>query len=283
MTINTDFLRQLDSFSLVVKKRVTSSFTGERRAEAMGSGLIFRDYSNYVYGDDFKNIDWKVFGKTDKFYVKRYEEDRNLTVHIILDFSGSMDFGSKTKKYEYASMLGLGFSYIAMKNNEKFVLSTFDDKLDFFRPGKGRQQMASILSYLNKKKAAGVSSFYDSLVKYKGLVTSRSLIVFISDFFYDAQQIQNILHKYKRNKIVLIQVLDPIEKKLDFEGDYELVDLESDARMHTFVDPYLRKKYFEHLEGHQANIKRICGEVRADFYVAGSDESVFDVFYRILY
>jgi len=283
MTINTEFLRQLDSFNLIIKKKVTSNFTGERRTDAMGSGLIFRDYSNYVYGDDFKNIDWKVFGKTDKFYVKRYEEDRNLTVHIIIDFSGSMDFGSKIKKYEYASMIALGFSYISMKNNEKFVLSTFDDKLDFFRPSKGKQQVALILSYLNKKKAAGVSSFYDSLVKYKGLITSRSLIVIISDFFYDAQQIQNILHKYKRNKIVLIQVLDPIEKKLDFEGDYELVDLESDARLHTFVDPYLRKKYFEYLELHQNNIKRICGEVRANFYIAGSDENIFDVFYRILY
>src|SRR3989344_8933418 len=111
--IKTDFLRQLDSFTLVIKKRVTSSFTGERRANYVGSGLIFRDYSNYVYGDDFKNIDWRVFARTEKLYVKKYEEDRNLTVHIILDFSGSMDFGSKIKKYEYASMIALGFSYIA--------------------------------------------------------------------------------------------------------------------------------------------------------------------------
>ena len=131
MVIKTDFLRELDEFILVVKKRVTSSFTGERRSESTGSGLIFKDYANYVYGDDFKNIDWRVFARTDKLLVKRYEEDRNLTVHIIIDFSGSMDFGSKIKKHEYASMIALGFSYIALENNERFVLSTFDDKLDF--------------------------------------------------------------------------------------------------------------------------------------------------------
>src|SRR3989344_7680955 len=136
--IRTDFLRQLDKFNLVVKKKVASSFIGERRADYAGAGLIFRDYANYVYGDDFKSIDWRAYAKTEKLYVKKYEEDRNLTVHIILDFSGSMDFGSKIKKYEYASMIALGFSYIALKNNEKFVLSSFDDKLEFFKYKKGR-------------------------------------------------------------------------------------------------------------------------------------------------
>ena len=121
---------------LVINKKITSSFVGERRSESAGSGLIFKDHSPYVFGDDFKHIDWKVYAKTDKLFVKRYEEDRNLTVHIVIDFSGSMDFGSKVKKFEYASMIGLGFAHIALRNNEKFVLTTFDDKLDFFRAKK---------------------------------------------------------------------------------------------------------------------------------------------------
>ncbi len=281
--IRSDFLRQLDKFQLVIKKRVTSSFTGERRADTAGTGLIFRDYSNYVFGDDFRSIDWKAYAKTEKLYVKRYEEDRNLTVHIVIDFSGSMDFGNKLKKYEYASMIGLGFSYIALKNNEKFVLSTFDDKLEFFRPKKGAGQIASILAYLNKKQAVGVSSFEKSLIKYKELISARAMVVIVSDFFYDVQQIKGMLHRYKKNKIILIQVLDPLERKLNLEGDYELVDLESDARLHTFVDPYLRKKYFEELELHQAKIRDACGDVKADFYIVGSDENIFDVFYKILY
>lgn len=281
--IKTDFLKQLDKFNLVIKKKVTSSFTGGRKAETAGSGLIFRDYSNYVFGDDFKNIDWRAYAKTEKLYVKRYEEDRNLTVHIIVDYSGSMDFGSKLKKYEYASMIGLGFAYIALKNNEKFVFATFDDKLDFFKPRKGVRQIAAMLAYLNKKTAVGVSSFEKSLIKYRELINSRALIVFISDFFYDVEQIKNILHRYKKNKIILIQILDPIEKKLDFEGDFDLIDLESDVRMHTFVDPYLRKKYLEELQLHQIKVKSACGEIKADFHIVSSDENIFDVFYRVLY
>lgn len=283
MVIKTDFLRELDKFDLVIGKKVSSSFIGQRRADFVGTGLIFRDYANYTFGDDFRSIDWKLYAKTDKLFVKRYEEDRNLTVHIIVDFSGSMDFGSKVKKYEYASMIGLGFAHLALRNNENFVLATFDDKLDFFKPKKGMGQITAMLGYLNKKKAEGVSDFYKSLISYKGLINSKALIVIISDFFYNIEHIKEILLRYKKNKIILVQTLDPIERKLDIEGDFNLEDLESNERMHTFIDPYLRKKYLEKLELHQGLIKEACGRVKADFYIASSDENIFDVFYRILY
>jgi len=282
MVITTDFLRQLDKFSLIINKRVTSSFTGERRADISGTGLIFRDYANYSIGDDFRNIDWKAYARSDKLFVKRFEEDRNLTVHVIIDFSGSMNFGRSIKKYEYASQIGLGFAYVALKNNEKFVLSTFDDKLEFFKPKKGASQIASIIDYLSKKKAEGVSSFEQSLIKYKELISSKAMVVIISDFFYDIEQIKSMLHRYKKNHIVLIQVLDELENNMKIEGDFNLVDLESNATMHTFIDPYAKKKYFEQLKLHQDNIKIACDEVKAHFYIASSDENVFDVFYRIL-
>ena len=282
MAIQTDFLRQLDKFNLVIRKRVTSSFAGGRRADFTGSGLIFKDYSSYTPGDDFKHIDWIVYGKTEKLYVKRYEEDRNLTVHILLDISGSMNFGNKLKKYEFGSMIALGFCYIAMKNNEKFVLSTFDDKLEFFKPKKGGRQLAAILSYLNNKTAKGVSSFEESLIKYKTLVHSRAMIVIISDFFYDIEQIKTILHRYKNNKIKLIQVLDVVEKKMDLEGEYNLVDLESDNKIRTYIDPLVRQEYFKRLQEHAVNIKNACTEVKADFYTVSNDESIFDIFYKVL-
>ncbi len=282
MAISADFLKQLEKFNLVIKKRVTSSFTGERRADFMGTGLIFRDYANYDFGDDFRSIDWKAYARTEKLYVKRYEEDRNLTVHILLDLSGSMDFGTKIKKYEFASMIALGFAYIAMKNNEKFVLSTFDDKLEFFKPQKGAHQLASILHYLNGKQAKGVSSFERSLLAYNALINSKALVVIISDFFYSAEEIKNILYRYKGNKIKLIQVLDSMERVMDLEGDYNLIDLESDEKMHTFIDAFLRKQYFQKLGHHNWQIRETCSSVGADFFTVSNDENIFDIFYRIL-
>ncbi len=280
--ISPDFLRQLDKLSLILKKRVTSSFSGERRTEYLGSGLIFREYAPYAYGEDLRSVDWKVYGRTDKLFIKKFEEDRNLTVHILVDFSGSMNFGTKIKKHEYASMIGLGFSYLALKENERFVLSTFDDTLDFFKPRRGQHQIASILQYLREKEPKGGTDILKAMLQYKSLVNSKSIVILISDFFYDPTALAEILHRYKRNKIKLIQVLDPVEKKLNLEGDYFLMDLESDAKLHTYIDPYLRKQYLDSLEEHREKIKQACGEVGADFYTVSSDEDVFDVFYRIL-
>lgn len=280
--ISTDFLDQLDRFSLVIKKKITSNFTGEKKTEVVGSGLIFRDYSAYVPGDDFKHIDWKVYARSDKLVVKRYEEDRNLTVHVLIDFSGSMNFGSKIKKHEYASMIGLGFVHIAMKNNERFVLSTFDDTLDFFQARKGPKNLIAILEYLNSKKAKGVSNFQEALVKYKSLISSRSLVVVISDFLYDLGVLHEVLFRFRNNKIKLIQVLDKTEKKMDLEGDFELVDLESADVLKTYIDPAVRKNYLDDLAKHNAKIKEMCEEVNADFFSVSNDEDIFDVFYKIL-
>ena len=280
--ITKEFLSQLDKFTLIFKKRITSSFTGERQTPFAGSGLIFRDHANYIPGDDFKHIDWKAFAKTDRFFVKRFEEDRNLTTHVLVDFSGSMNFGNKTKKYEYASMLGLGFVYIALKNNERFVLSTFDGKLDLFKARKGAQQLAEIIDYLNKRKPAGITDIEQSLSKYKNLINSKSLVVIISDFFYDIESVKTTLSKFKKNKIKLIQLLDPLEKNLKLEGDYTLIDLESEEKLRTYIDPYLRKIYLEKMEQHKNELIKACNETGADFFQASTDQQIFDIFYKIL-
>jgi len=280
--INPSFLHQLDKFSLIVKKRVTSNYAGDRVAKAVGQGLVFADYARYSIGDDFRAIDWKVYGKTDKLYIKRYEEERNLTVHVVVDFSASMNFGKKIKKSDYAGMIGLGYAYIALKNNEKFVLSTFSNQLDVFRAQRGVRQVASILKYLNDKKPKGKTQFQDSLLNYKKLLHSKSYVVFISDFFYDIEEIRNVLYRYKKHKVVLVQILDPIEKNLEYEGDYDLVDLETQEEMKTVLDPYAKKEYHDKLTMHNAAIIDVCNDIGAQFFSVSTSTPIFDTFYDIL-
>src|SRR5574342_785570 len=182
--IDQEFLHQLDRFSLIINKRITSNYVGERFSHATGRGLIFKDHAIYAPGEDFRSVDWRVFGRTDKLYVKRYEEERNLAVHIILDFSASMGFGTTMTKAEYASMVGVGFAYLALKNNERFVLSIFSDSLEIFKPKKGRAQLASMVEFLNDKKPKGLSKLDESLGRYKNLIKSKSYVVIVSDFLY---------------------------------------------------------------------------------------------------
>src|SRR3989339_535514 len=105
--IDTSFLEQLTRFNLVINKRVTSNLTGPRRSVAAGRGLTFKDYRIYAPGDDIRLIDWKVYARTDHLYIKSYEEERNMTVHVVADCSASMNFGKPVTKWDYASMIGV--------------------------------------------------------------------------------------------------------------------------------------------------------------------------------
>jgi len=277
--IDGSFLKQLDKFNLIINKRITSSFVGNRATRNVGSGLVFGDYASYSLGDDFRSIDWKVYARSGKLYVKRYEEDKNLTVHVVLDFSASMGFHNKS---EYASKLGLGFIYLAIKNNEKYVLSTFSENLEFFRPTKESKQIACIVDYLNNKKTTGKTNLWVSMANYKSLVNTISMVVIISDFFYDISQIRDVLFKYKGNDIRLIQVLDPLERDLHLQGNFKLKDLESGNKLRAFITPSLRNKYLNKMQVHSDEITKLCDPVGAKFFRISTDEDLFSVFYRIL-
>jgi uncharacterized protein (DUF58 family) len=193
-----------------------------------------------------------------------------------------MGFGSKISKADFASMLGVGFSYLALKNNERFVLSTFSDALEVFKPKKGRAQLASMVQYLNDKKPSGMSKLIESLGNYKKLIDSRSYVVIISDCLYPVEEIRKALFLFKNHTVILIQVLDKVERHLNLEGDYKLKDLETKETLRTYINPFARKQYDNMLDEHIGKIKQACIETGSKFFVADTSQDVFDVFYDIL-
>ncbi len=281
--IDTTFLNSLDRLSLIINKKITSNYVGERETAYTGRGLVFKEHSIYSPGEDFRAIDWKVYARTDRLFVKKFEEERNLTVHIVLDMSSSMGFGlHKFSKADYASMLAIGFAYMAMKNNERFVLATFSDALELFKPRRGMRQLAAIVDYLNNKKPRGQSNFEASLAGYKKLINSKSFVVVISDFLYDPEQIRHAASRFRNHRVVLIQVLDRMEADLNLEGDFKLIDSESRSVLRTFISPLLRKRYIDKMQEHQAKIQEICKEIGAEFYTFSTDYPIFDAFYKAL-
>ena len=280
--IDTDFLKQLDRFNLVLKKRVHSAYSGSREARNPGSGLVFRDYREYTQGDDFRKIDWRVYGRTNKYFIRRFEEERNLTLHIIVDASASMDFGKPKKKFEYASMLGLGFAYIALKNNEKFEFTTFSDRLVPVKAKKGVNQIIAIIDSLNEANLSGKSNLKDSLFSYKKLIKTKSMVVIISDFLFDLDELKEALSRFKKHEVFLIQVLDPMEWKFNLTGDYKLVDSESKFSIKTLISNRLRNKYKLALEEHINEIKRFSDQISAKYTCVTTDIDVFDSFYNVI-
>lgn len=281
--IDTGFLKHLNRLSLIINKKVTSNYTGERSSVHAGHGIVFKDHGLYSPGDDFRSIDWKVFARTDKLHIKRYEEERNLTVHVLVDSSASMNFGSgETTKFDYASMLGIGFAYMALQNNEKFVLSTFSDKLEPFKPSRGKRQLVATLDYLKKKQAGGISKFEEALRNYAKTIKSRSLIVILSDFLYDVEDVKRVIYTFKNHDIKLIQVLDDLEVGLNIKGEFKLKDLETKGFLQTFIGPFLRRHYLTRLDDHKRKLNWIANSLGAKFYSISTNTSIYDAFYEIL-
>ena len=280
--IDVSFLGQIGRFDLVMKKKVISQYSGERQSVNIGEGLVFKDYREYIPGDDFRQIDWALYARTNKYFIKRFEEEKNLTLHILLDSSASMDFGIKTTKYEYASMIGLGFSYLAIKNNEKFEFSLFSNKMESIRPKKGKNALLEILDFLNHKKIEGKSKFYESLSAFKKRLKSRSLIVIISDFLFNLDEFEQALQLFKRSELFVIQVLDTEEMKFNMAGDFMLKDSEEGNIIKTFISNRLRSVYRNKLEMHNARLGRICTLAGAKFATVTTNSSIFDTFYTLL-
>ena len=280
--IDTSFLKQLDRFNLVINKKVNSNYIGERESRAVGRGLIYKDHAPYSVGDDFRSIDWKVYARLDKLFIKRYEEERNLQVHIFIDYSGSMNFGTTTKKSDFAAMMGLGYAYLAMKNNEKFILSTFAEGLERYQTKRGRRHLAAMVHYLNKKTPEGKTDIDVALGNYRKYLKYHSLIIIISDFLYPVDTLRKILYQFKDHEVKLIQVLDKIEKKLTLEGDYRLKDLESNQILRTFISPYLKKRYYEQLVTHNKELSHIAAEIGGKFYTVSTDMTPFDAMFVTL-
>ncbi len=277
--IDTSFFKELDRFSFMVRKRVSTAYSGSRRSILKGRGMEPVSYREYTQGDDFKIIDWKVYGRTEKLYVKEFEEEKSLTTHILLDTSKSMDFRNK---FEYAAMLALGFAYLVTKDNEKFGVSTFAEEINITKPKRGRKYLSQTIDLLNSTSLIGKTQFDYCMEKYASIIKSRALVFIISDFMADVDSIKSTIFRLGDNELVLIQVLDPIEKNLNLGGEAKLIDLETEKKLDIYTSPRLRAEYEKRLNDHIARIKETCLAVGADFHTVTTDKPVFDAIFEVV-
>lgn len=282
MAIDLSFLRSLDRLQLILKKKVHADMQGAHESSAFGQGVQFQDFKPYVPGDDFRYIDWNVFARTNKFYVKRFEEERNLVVHILVDSSGSMQYGKDMTKFEYAAMLGLGFGYMSLRKNEKFTFATFSDSVQPLRPRKGTNQLMNIFDNMSRLQPKGESAFKHAMDRYAKSIRGRSLIVLISDFLYDLDDVREVLFRYKKSEVYVIQVLDPRERQLSLQGDVVLEDSETGQKLRSFVSRRLKMNYQQKLADHIYQLKDICEENNASFVSVATDTPIFETFYHVL-
>jgi uncharacterized protein (DUF58 family) len=283
--IDLEFIKQLKTLDLLAKKKIISSYAGGQRSLRQGRGIEPVDHREYFPGDDLRFVDWKVYGKTEKLFVKRFEEEKSLTTHILVDASNSMNFGSgKRTKFDFASMLALGFAYLITRENEKFALGTYSDQLkDTLQPKRGRNHFFKAVDLLNSQKLGGLTNLEHVSERYANMIKSRSLCVVISDFLEPIDSIRKGLFRLtkKSKNLLVIQVLDPVEKILNWQGDIKLYDLETNEVKKMFFTPTMRRDYAVRFISHLEKVRGVCDDVGADFFSTTSDEPVFDIFFRI--
>ncbi|MHC1631532.1 MAG: DUF58 domain-containing protein [Methanotrichaceae archaeon] len=276
--METEFLRELDRFVLMVRKRVSTTYTGARRSVKVGRGINPVGYREYRKGDDFKFVDWKAYARTEKLYVREHEEEKSLMVHLLLDASASMGYGNK---FKFATMLAAGFSYLAVKENEKFSISKFAEMLEPGESKGSRRSLFHVIEDLDRIVPAGGTDIKRMSEQFDRLIRSTSLVIVISDFLDDIGSLVNSIYKLSSHDLILLQVLDPVEAELELDGDLRFIDMESKDTVMTRIGQQQREEYTKKLEHHKDKITEVCNHVSADFFSFTTDTPIFEAFSEV--
>ncbi|MDD4162640.1 MAG: DUF58 domain-containing protein [Methanothrix sp.] len=277
--MDTEFFKELEKFSLLVKKRVSTAYSGGRKSLRFGHGISPVGYREYRKGDDFKLVDWKVYGRTERLYIREHEEERSLVVHILLDGSGSMGYQGK---FGYASRLAAGFAYLATLENEKYAISLFCKKLYPGEPKRGRRNLFQSIVELDRTAPKGGTSMLAIADQLESLLKTTSLVVLISDLLGDTDEILSSIYRLSGHELVVIQVLAKEELELAFGGDVKFVDLESGQPLITRVTEGERQEYLRRMAEHNDRIRAACSQVGADYFLIRADQPIFEAFSEML-
>ncbi|MFH0860422.1 MAG: DUF58 domain-containing protein [Candidatus Altiarchaeota archaeon] len=286
MAVDASFLDQVKHLHFVIRKKVSALYTGGRPSTKYGSGIEPLDYREYFPGDDFRNIDWKVYGRTEKLYIRRFEEDKNLILHLLVDSSKSMDFGLKgNRKFDYASNLAAGFGFLTVVNNEEFGIGLYSKQLmQTLGAERTKTHLFQTIDILNNAKLEGETNFGTATSQYSRMIKSKSFIVVLSDFLEPMDSLkEGILRIAKQSKeLIMIQVLDPGEVNLEWSEDVNFEDMESGGHKRTFLSPNFKKEYNERVTEHIKELNGICDDVGADFHSVRTNTPIFDCFVSLL-
>ncbi len=239
----------LDSISMKAKLVVEGYIIGQHRSPYHGFSVEFAEHRSYEPGDEVKHIDWKLYGKTNRLYVKRFEEETNLRAHLILDTSKSMTYASgKVTKLDYGSYLLAALSYLMISQQDAAGVVLFDEKIRSFIPPKSTpSHLNTLLNTLDVKQPGNDTKIETVLHEMADRINKRGLVVIISDLLDDPKSILNGLKhfRYKNQEVILFHILDRNELEFNFNSRTKFIDMESGAEITT--DPWHIKTDYKNL------------------------------------
>lgn len=278
--LKPDVVSRLASLELRARMVVEGFITGLHKSPYHGFSVEFAEHRQYMPGDEIRYIDWKVYGRTNRYYIKQYEEETNLKGYVILDASASMGYssGGGITKFQYALSLAAALAYLMFRQQDAVGAAVYDTEPRGYLPPRSRTgYIQEILKLLTHAAPANGTGTARSLNLIAERIKRRGLVVVISDFFDDPDEVVTALKhfRHKQNEVLAVQVLDPRERTFDFGADASFRDMETGEEMVT--QPYqIRKAYAEAMTDFTERIKRECRAHNIDYLLV--DTSVpFDV------
>lgn len=255
--------RRLDSMTLVARSIRAGAMKGERRSVRRGTSIEFADYRNYTPGDDLRKLDWNVYARLERPYIKLLEDEEDLAVHILLDISASMDWppeNAPDNKFTFARRLMAGLAYTSLSTGDRLMLTALNDRGPvFFGPSRGRGQTVPMLQYLHGLKAAGVTELNSALRSYALREKRPGLLILISDLFSPNGHMEGLnALRGKGHEVLVLHLLSPEELSPPLAGDLRLIDVETGRAQEVSIDAGMRDLYQRRLEAWLEGIRLDC-------------------------
>ncbi|MCC6510204.1 MAG: DUF58 domain-containing protein [Pirellulaceae bacterium] len=270
---------KLAKLQLYARQVVEGITVGMHRSPHKGFSVEFKEHRPYVRGDEIRTIDWKLYGKTDRLYIRQYEEETNLRCTILVDQSGSMAYGAKgstkTSKHDFGVRLAACLAYMLVGQQDSVGLVTFDTEMRNYIPPRSKpSHLRSLLGTLAASKPNGETAISEVLTKLVPKIRKRGLLVLISDCFDEVDNLLRTLSYFRhaRNDVVVFQVWDRDELEFPFRGRTQFRSLELASHMRLLDSSLLRKSYLENLAKFRTALSAGCGKQKIDLISCTTDQ-----------
>jgi uncharacterized protein (DUF58 family) len=267
-------LARVRNLQLLARTVVEGYISGLHRSPFKGFSSEFAEYRQYLPGDDLKHFDWKVYARSDRRYVRQYEEETNLTCTLLLDASGSMAFGSDgLSKFDYGCSLAAALTYLMIHQRDQVGLAVFDQQVRHrIPPRNSPAHMKNILEQLERIEPGGETGIAPSLHSLADSVRRRGLIIVISDLIDDQDAVMNALSHFRhnRNEVIVFNVFATAEKDLPYDGLVEFEDMETAQRMQVRAE-VIREDYGRNFEAFVRRYREECAASLVDYQLVTTD------------
>lgn len=267
-------IARLNRISVTARQPMLGSVTGMHKSAARGSSVEFAEYRKYVPGDDIRHIDWRVYARSDKYFIKEFEADTNLRCYLIMDTSASMGFAAADgTKFDYARKLAAHLAYVLIQQGDAVGLTTFGEKMVHDIPSRRSPlHLRLILDTIMKVKPVGKTELVQTIHDLAEKISSRALVVVISDLFTEVEPLLDCFQhmRFRKHDLAIFHLLDDQELSFGFDRPIRFQDMESSFSLVT--DPsVIKSNYLDAVDNYLRAMQRGCREFGVDYQRISTD------------